>query len=135
METQNFLYDNSSKIPEGLYIELMNKLKIDFENKESEKKTKVIVINRKLPKWIACTKQKLIQDIIKHVVNFENREEILLKVTSNIWINGIKKMCKEYNIPTMCINPRWQRQEDLLQRLPDFLAVLATGQPIDIYDI
>ena len=38
METQNFLYDNSSKIPEGLYIELMNKLKIDFENKESEKK-------------------------------------------------------------------------------------------------
>ena len=135
METQNFLYDNSSKIPEGLYIELMNKLKIDFENKESEKKTKVIVINRKLPKWIACTKQKLIQDIIKHVVNFENREEILLKLTSNIWMPDIKKMCKEYEIPTTCINPRWQRQEDLLQRLPDFLAVLATGQPIDIYDI
>ena len=48
---------------------------------------------------------------------------------------SIKKMCKEYNRPTMCINPRWQRQEDLLQRLPDFLAVLSTGQPIDIYDL
>ena len=38
---------------------------------------------------IITVQQKLIQDIIKHVVNFENREEILLKVTSNIWINGI----------------------------------------------
>ena len=130
METQNFLYNNSSKIPEGIYIELMNKLKIDFEN--NEKKTKVIVINRKIPKLIMCTKQKLIQDIIKHTINFENREEIMLKITGRIWINEIKQMCKEYKIPTMCINPDWKRQDDILQRLPAFLT---TGQPINIYDI
>ena len=40
METAKLLYMRSSEIPEGLYIELMDKLKIDFENfKEKENYT------------------------------------------------------------------------------------------------
>ena len=51
MNTQSFLFENSSKIPEGIYIELMNKLKLDFEKNE----TTVMIENRSLRKEIETT--------------------------------------------------------------------------------
>jgi len=43
METQNVLFRRSSEIPEGLYLELMNSLKIDFEN--NQRPIKVIIVD------------------------------------------------------------------------------------------
>ena len=51
METQNYLFSNSKEIPEGLYIELMNKLKIDFESTKKEKS--VLIINKSISKVIS----------------------------------------------------------------------------------
>ena len=50
-ETQSFLFEHSAELPEGLYIELMNKLKIDFDKKETEQpKLSVVVIDRNIPR-------------------------------------------------------------------------------------
>lgn len=133
METQNFLYENSSKMPEGLYIELMNKLKIDFETKEPETKIKIIVINKKLPKMILCSKEKLLKDIIKYTINFENREEILLNIIGKPY-QTIRNICNIYEIPLMCLNPRWVAQEEVFQSLPSNLQ-LSRHRGIGIYDL
>jgi hypothetical protein len=42
METQALLYARSAEIPEGLYLELMNKLKLDFDNKP---KVRIVLID------------------------------------------------------------------------------------------
>ena len=133
MDTASLLFNRSKEIPEGLYLELMNKLKIDFDKNLSANnvKIKIIVINKNIPKYIQCTKQKLIHDIIKRSIDFDNREEILLKITGRISFPEIKVICRFYFIPTVCINPRWQRQQDLLHDHPN----LASRSHISVYDI
>jgi len=45
METQNLLYSRSAEIPEGLYIQLMNTLKIDFETSKKQQKIKYVFVD------------------------------------------------------------------------------------------
>ena len=56
MNTVTLLESRSSEMSEGLYLELMNNLKIDFDS--GSKKT-IVVIQKGIPEWIICTKQKL----------------------------------------------------------------------------
>lgn len=37
MNTQSYLFENKETIPDGLYLDLMNKLKLDFDTKPAPK--------------------------------------------------------------------------------------------------
>ena len=119
MNTVTLLHDRSSEMPEGLYLELMNKLKIDFETNNNNNKTQILVINKNIPQYIQRSKQVLIHDIIKKSIEWENREEILLKIVSNrTFMYDIKKICKDHGIHVMCENPNWVRQNEMLNNFP-----------------
>jgi hypothetical protein len=116
METQTLLFNRSAELPEQLYVELMNKLKIDFDN--SAKKTNVLVINRCVPRTIMIKKCELIQTIVRASVNWENREDILQEVThSRITMTRVVEICDQHNIPVRKQNPRWEQQRALLNQI------------------
>lgn len=113
METQSLLFARSDEMPEGLYLELMNKLKIDFENKPVIKK-EVLIINASLPRYIQIKKVDLIQLIVKESIDWDDREEILLKLTSKISMYDVKSICYNKQIPVTHLNPRWVKQQELI---------------------
>ena len=111
METQHLLFSRSGDIPEGLYLELMNKLKIDFDTTKT--KTQVIVINKSIAKTVAASKKELVESVITRSVNWEDREEVLIKINRmSYW--ELKDFCITRQVPTMKINPRWAQQELLI---------------------
>ena len=111
-ETQSFLFEHSAEIPEGLYIELMNKLKIDFDKKETEQpKLSVIVIDYHIPQCIAIKKKDLIDSLIKKSETFENRTEFIQELMRKDYYS-IKALCKVHKIDTQKENPKWKRQSD-----------------------
>ena len=71
METQNLLHSRSNEIPEGLYIELMNKLKIDFENRPKQ----IIILDEDI-------------EIFKKYVSFFNNNEKNIKLYFLLSINS-----------------------------------------------
>ena len=112
METQNYLFSNSKEIPEGLYIELMNKLKIDFESTKKEKS--VLIINKSISKNVVSSKKELIESIIKCSVDWEDREEVLIKI-NRMCYSVLKDYCISRGVPVMKVNPRWIEQERLME--------------------
>ena len=113
METQTVLFNNSSQMPEGLYIELMNKLKIDFN--EIKPKREVIVIHKSVAKTIAMTKIELQQSIIKNSAEWLDREEILLNLPTRMYhYIALKDLCHRRGLPVMKLNPRWVANEALI---------------------
>ena len=112
MNTQKMLFERSAEMPEGLYLDLMNQLKLDFDNN----KVKVIVIPTTLPKHIVISKREMIQNIIRDSINWADREEILLKITGRCMYSEIKDICLLKGLPTMKINPRWRQLEYTLNR-------------------
>ena len=120
MNTQNLLHERSSEIPEGLYIELMNKLKIDFDQKQLSEgiKTKVVVLNRSIPSSIVRSKQELIIEIVQKSVDWVDREEVLLKISNKrIMFSEIQSIAKRHSIDTKKQNPRWRQQSNLYNSL------------------
>ena len=112
METQRILFENSKDIPEGLYIELMNKLKIDFDKAKTEKS--VLVINKSVAKHIVCTKKELIEKVITCSVSWEDREDALIKINRmSYW--KLKEYCISRGLGIMKVNPRWTEQERLIR--------------------
>ena len=118
MNTQTLLFERSADIPEGLYIELMNRLKLDFEKKKETVKHVAIIINKGIPKFIQMAKKDMIQSIVKASVNSKNREEILLKLVSRVSMDEVKNICMDHQLSTMVINPRWTRQQELIANHP-----------------
>ena len=121
MNTQTLLFERSSDMPEGLYIELMNKLKLDFEKKEetTEVKSVAVVINRSIAKYVQMKKSVMIQSIVKASIDSPDREELLLKLTTErLLLSDVKDLCFKYKLSTMCINPRWTRQQLLMTQYP-----------------
>ena len=116
MNTQNLLFERSSEMPEGLYIELMNKLKIDFsDNKEKN----TIVVLKSIPKHVQMTKQEMIQQIVKESVGWEDREAILMYITQKrLCISDLKNICMTRKLATMKINRKWVEQEEMLAARP-----------------
>ena len=117
MNTQSFLFENSSQIPEGIYIELMNRLKLDFEKKESEPELSVVVIDRNIPETIAVCKNQLIDSLIKKSETFENRTDMpnrtqFIQDLMRADYKSIKLLCKTHRIPLRKQNPDWKRQSD-----------------------
>ena len=114
METQTVLFNNSNQMPEGLYIELMNKLKIDF-NDNTKPKREVIVIHKSVAKTIAMTKIELQQAIIKGSIGWLDREEILLNLPTRKYdYVALKDLCHRRGLPFMKLNPRWVANEALI---------------------
>ena len=73
METQALLYSRSGEIPEGLYIDLMNTLKIDFDNDKAKKYTNIIIVKEDI-------------ELIKKYIHFFKICEIIIKVFLSIYI-------------------------------------------------
>ena len=111
METQNLLHERSAEVPEGLYIELMNKLKKDFDN--AKKEVKIVVINRTIPKFIMATKIEIREIIIKASVDWPAREDTLIKINKMNYYE-LRKFCDSRKINIMKINPRWSNQETII---------------------
>ena len=112
METQHVLFENSNQIPEGLYIELMNKLKIDFDKSKTEKS--VLIINKSVAKHVLYSKKELIEKIITCSVAWEDREDALIKINRmSYW--ELKEYCISRSLGIMKVNPRWIEQERLTQ--------------------
>ena len=118
MNTQSLLFERSGEIPEGLYVDLMNKLKIDFVNSEQERpKTVVIILSKSLPRRVLMSKQELVQQIIKASVDWEDREEILCFITKKrIMYSELQELCSARTLPIMKVNPRWAEQHAILSR-------------------
>jgi len=113
METQRILFENSKQIPEGLYVELMNKLKIDFDNVKTEKS--VLVINKSIAKQVLSSKRELIEKVITCSINWEDREDALIRINRmSYW--DLKAYCISRGLAIMKVNPRWAEQERLIQR-------------------
>jgi hypothetical protein len=114
-------------MPEGLYIELMNKLKIDF--KDGEKKTTVITVTRGLPKHIQMTKNEMIQQVIKASVEWEDRENILIYITQKrLFIGDLKQLCTTRKLPIMKLNPKWLKQEEMFDEHPEVREMLKAAR-------
>ena len=113
METQRILFENSKQIPEGLYIELMNKLKIDFDNVKTEKS--ILVINKSVAKHVLSSKRELIEKVITCSIAWEDREDALIRINRmSYW--ELKEYCVSRGLGIMKVNPRWAEQERLIQR-------------------
>jgi len=129
MNTQNLLHERSADIPEGLYIELMNRLKIDFEsNQEKSKEMKVIIINRLLPSRISMTKYELLQQIIKNSVDWDDREEILASLPRIAYFK-LKELSIVRGLPVMKENPRWLAQSETLARNRELRDMMSSTSP------
>ena len=117
MNTQNILHDRSSEIPEGLYLELMNKLKIDFDQAQSNN-TKILIINKSVPKVIARSKHELIIEIVQKSSEWNDCEEVLLKISNKrVMFSEVKKICITHGIKITKQNPRWTNQNNLYASL------------------
>ena len=108
------LFERSAEMPEGLYIDLMNQLKLDFDKNKEE--VLVIVIPTCIPKHIVIRKMEMVQNIIRDSVNWADREEILLKITGRCLYSEVKDICLVKGLPTMKINPRWRQLSYTLNR-------------------
>jgi hypothetical protein len=116
-ETQSFLFEHSEELPEGLYIQLMNKLKIDFDKKETEEpKLTIVVIDRNIPAYIAIKKKDLIDSLIKKSETFENRTHFIQDLMRKDYTT-IKALCKVHQIDTQKENPKWKRQSEAVRVL------------------
>jgi hypothetical protein len=113
MNTQEILFKNSAQMPEGLYIDLMKALKIDFEDHQKEKVDKVLIITNSLPRTISMTKKELISSIIAKSVEWEDRQEVLLSLMS-LHYHELKELCMTRRIATMKLNARWVHQQNLI---------------------
>ncbi len=66
MNTQTYLFENSDKIPESVYIDLMNSLKRDFDMNR----------NKGVPSQVVCKKTELIQRVMERSAHWNDREEV-----------------------------------------------------------
>ena len=114
MNTQSFLFENSAELPEGLYLQLMNKLKLDFENPPVE--LKIICIDNNVPSTVVIRKKELKENIIKASIDWPDREEILLKLITMSVID-LKALCVKTKLPTMKANPRYTEQSQVIANL------------------
>jgi hypothetical protein len=107
--TQSILFENSEKVPEGLYIDLMNSLKKDFETATKKPGRLIVIINRTIPSRILMTKKELLQSIVNGSRAWPDREAILLKIVT--WSYGqLRALCRERNINDMKTNPKWHER-------------------------
>ena len=112
MNTQSHLFENSDKIPEQLYVELMNKLKMDFEA------PRVVVIDKLVPSTVVCKKTELVQRIMQKSKTWHDREDVLQKIVT-MSHNELKKFCDARAIGTMKPNPKYTTQYQTILKLKE----------------
>ena len=112
MNTQNYLFENSDKVPEQLYVELMNKLKMDFDS------PLVVVIDKLVPSTVVCKKTELVQRIMQKSKTWNDREDVLQKIVT-MSHRELKKLCDARSIGTMKPNPKYTRQYQTILKLKE----------------
>jgi len=122
MNVQAVLFENSDKMPEGLYIELQNKLKIDFDNRQKEEKVNVLIIDKAIPRKILMKKQDLVIQIINSSIGWEDREKVLVDIVQMCY-HELKSFTELKRLPLMKDNPRWVRQADCIRLLREKLSI------------
>ena len=120
MNTQRVIFERSSEIPEGLYLELMNKLQLDYHD-VNQHKIKVLIINRSFPRTVLMNKNELLENIIKKSIDWEDRTEVLVNIIKMSW-NTLRNFCKSRDLPTMKENIKWERQNDIVKTLRELHA-------------
>jgi len=96
MNTQTYLFDNKESIPNGLYVDLMNKLKLDFETAPK----------KKVPHYLPMNKTDILLAIGQHSINWANRDVVLAQVAKKD-LRHLKSFCKSNGIDTKKVNPEW----------------------------
>ena len=146
MNTVALLQDNSDKIPEGLYLDLMNKLKLDFDDKakliDPSNVPEVVVINRNINKMIVMSRAEMVAKLISKCFTFEDgygftfnyphisqqriaytfpqdRERFIINLNKPRWytMDDIKGLMKKFFGDYMKINPRWKPTPPNIEQL------------------
>jgi len=94
MNTQSYLFENKETIPDGLYVDLMNKLKLDFDTAPK----------KKVPYYINMLKSELLINVGQHNRNLheDTRTEIV-----HMDVKQLRKFCKENHLETKKRNPEY----------------------------
>jgi hypothetical protein len=100
METQRHLFEHSAEIPEGLYLDLMNKLKLDFD------KPPTIVYRNKLPQWIPMNKSDMLQMIIDKTNDYPDKNNIIKRAIA-MRVHTLKRFCLTNDWYTFKKNPKY----------------------------
>ena len=87
MNTQSYLFEIKESLPDGIYLELMNKLKLDFDNPPQHK-----------VKMVPYKKNELLMLIGQKSVNWSNRDLILAQVAKYNMVN-LKNWCNTNGVP------------------------------------
>jgi hypothetical protein len=107
METQKYLFEHSAELPEGLYLELMNKLKIDYDNPVAPVvQTVVKTVYLSISKWVPKNRADFLQMIIDKTVDYPNRDEIL-KRTVTMQVYQLRRYCQTNSWDVTKLNPKW----------------------------
>jgi hypothetical protein len=132
MNTSMLLFQRSAEMPEGLYLELMNNLKKDFDNVETAPPPvrQIIIINKNIPRIIAMRKDELLEQVIKNSHNWIDRDNFLVQITNrrySWWM--LRELCVKNNLPIMKENPKWIEQEEIMNRNAGFRHEMRRASP------
>ena len=124
---QSYMFENSEKFTNEVYIELMAKLQIDYNNRN---KQEVVIINRSVSSQIVMKKKDMIKYLITESITWQDktikinywnrhqepclfcfpadRELFIQKLISGLGVNNIKDIFKQIHQGYMVPNPRWK---------------------------
>jgi len=101
VETQKYLFDHSAELPEGLYIELMNKLKIDFDNGPTK-----IVYAYPIKRYIKMNKADILHMILDKITDYPDKDEIIKHImVANV--AALTRYCNVKHWGTTKKNPKF----------------------------
>jgi hypothetical protein len=127
---QSYIFENSEKFTNEVYVELMDKLQIDYNNRN---KKEVIIINRSVSSQIVMKKKDMIKYLITESIAWNDkkirincwnnnrrehervlfcfpadRELFIQKLISELCVNSIKDIFRQIGKGYMIPNPRWK---------------------------
>jgi len=101
VETQKYLFEHSAELPEGLYLALMNKLKIDYDNGPVK-----IVYAYPIKRYVPMNKADIFQMIIDKTIGYPDRENILKRVVVMTAMQ-LRRYCRTNSWELIKKNPKF----------------------------
>ena len=101
VETQKYLFEHSAELPEGLYLALMNKLKIDYDNGPVK-----IVYAYPIKRYVSMNKSDMLQMIIDETIGYPDRENILKRIVIMTAIQ-LRRYCRNNGWGVTKRNPKF----------------------------
>ena len=101
VETQKYLFEHSAELPEGLYLALMNKLKIDYDNGVVK-----IVYRYPIKQYVQMNKSDMLQMIIDETIGYPDRDNILKRIVIMTAIQ-LRRYCRTNSWEVTKKNPKF----------------------------